>query len=438
MKVTFISQASLLIRTSDCTILTDPWYMGTAFNDAWKLLPASAWDNSMLDQVDHLWISHEHPDHFHIPTLKSFPQAFKDRVTLLFQKNNTDKMPNAFRKLGFKNIRLLDNRKIYPLTADTRVYVSQIGQMDSSLAVMNKGCTLLNLNDCEANAIDCKNFLKDLGKVDYVFNQFSMAGYNGFYDYENHLPGTAQTIINNMIENHRDLGAKYSIPFASNLYFCTEDNKYMNDFGNTPGKVYDRFHKENLGMIVLFAGETLDTDHPEAHDTIQSIARYDDMYAHGEKIIDTPPLIQLDKISEALKKRSDQLHSKFPRWILKKLQPVIIRIPDLGKTVELCLYTGELKEIDKSAEFDLEIYSQPLHFSFETTWGLQTMGVGARFRIKSKHGVWKWYRIVTSLNNAEMYLKLKYLFTKDNIAFVRARMQGGLNQLFYQLKRMET
>lgn len=437
MKVTFISQASLLIETSDCTILTDPWYMGTAFNDAWKLLPASAWNNSMLDKVDHLWISHEHPDHFHIPTLKSFPQAFKDRVILLFQKNNTDKMPNAFRKLGFKNIRLLDNRKIYPLTTETKVYCSQIGQMDSSLAVLNKGCTLLNLNDCEANSIDCKNFIEDLGKVDYVFNQFSMAGYNGFYDYENHLPGTAQTIINNMIENHRDLSAKYSIPFASNLYFCTEDNKYMNDFGNTPGKVYDRFHKENLGMIVLFAGETLDTDHPEAHDSQESIKQYDDMYAHGEKVIDTPPLIQLDKIGEALKKRSDQLHSKFPKWMLKKLQPVNIRIPDLGKTVELCLYTGAVREIDKSADFDLEIYSQPLHFSFETTWGLQTMGVGARFRIKNKHGIWKWYRIITSLNNAEMYLKLKYLFTKDNIAFVRARMKGGLNQLFYQLKRME-
>ena len=153
MKVTFISQASLLIETSDCTILTDPWYMGTAFNDAWKLFPASAWNNSMLDKISHLWISHEHPDHFHIPTLKSFPQEFKDRVILLFQKNNTDKMPNAFRKLGFKNIRLLDNRKIYPITADTKVYVSQIGQMDSSLAVMNKGCTLLNLNECEANTL---------------------------------------------------------------------------------------------------------------------------------------------------------------------------------------------------------------------------------------------------------------------------------------------
>jgi len=437
MKITFISQASIRVKTSDCTILTDPWYMGTAFNDAWKLLPAPVWDNSMLDDIDFLWISHEHPDHFHIATLKSFPQAFKDRVTLLFQKNNTDKMPNAFSKLGFKNIMLLNNRKIYDITPKTRVYVSQIGQMDSSLAVMNEGTTILNLNDCEANTIDCKNFVKDLGKIDIVLNQFSMAGYNGFYDYENHLPQTARTIIQNMIDNHRDLGARYSIPFASNLYFCTEDNKYMNDFGNTPTKVYEVFKKENLGMIVLYANETLDTDHPETHDNIASMARYDYLYAHGEKIIDKPPVISLDKIREAVKKRSEQLKTKFPGWIMKKLTEVNILIPDLDITVALSLNTGEVKELSKGTDFDLVVYSQPLHFAFDTPWGVQTMGVGARFRIKSKHHIWKWYRIITSLNNAEMYLKLNYLFTKDNINFIRSRMKGGMNQLFYQLRRME-
>lgn len=437
MKITFISQASIRVKTSDCTILTDPWYMGTAFNDAWKLLPAPVWDNSMLDDIDFLWISHEHPDHFHIATLKSFPQAFKDRVTLLFQKNNTDKMPNAFSKLGFKNITLLDNRKIYDITPKTRVYVSQIGQMDSSLAVMNEGTTILNLNDCEANSIDCKNFVKDLGKIDIVLNQFSMAGYNGFYDYENHLPQTARSIIQNMIDNHRDLGARYSIPFASNLYFCTEDNKYMNDFGNTPTKVYEAFQKEKLGLIVLYANETLDTDHPEAHNNAASMARYDDLYAHGEKIIDTPPLVSLDKIREATKKRSDQLKTKFPAWIMKKLSEVNILIPDLDITVALSLNTGEVKELAKGTDFDLVVYSQPLHFAFDTPWGVQTMGVGARFRIKSKHHIWKWYRIITSLNNAEMYLKFRYLFTKDNINFLRARMKGGMNQLFYQLRRME-
>lgn len=438
MKVTFVSQASLLIRTSDCNILTDPWYLGTAFNDAWKLFPGPDWDNSMLEEIQYLWISHEHPDHFHIPTLKSFPQSFKDRVILLFQKNNTDKMPNAFKKLGFKNVRTFKNRTIYPLTDQTSIYISQIGQMDSSLAVINNGTTILNLNDCEANSIDCKNFKNDLGKISVVFNQFSMAGYNGFYEYEKHLPETAETIVNNMLENHRDLGVDFSVPFASNIYFCTEDNKYMNNFGNTPTKVYQRFQKEGLKMIVLYAGDTLDTDHMDTHSSEAAMAKFDELYSKGHKEIDTPPIIELEKIKEAVKTRSEQLHSKFPKWIMRKLQPVNIQIPDLNTVVTLCLDTGSVTDIGTDKDFDLVIYSQPLFFSFNTLWGVQTMGVGARFRIKSKHEIWKWYRIITSLNNAEMYLKFKYLFTKDNIDFVRSRMKGGLNQLKYQLKRMSS
>ncbi len=438
MKIKFVSQASLLIETTDCKILTDPWYMGTAFNDAWKLFPAPNWNNSMLDEIQYLWISHEHPDHFHIPTLKSFPQDFKDRVILLFQKNNTDKMPNAFKRLGFKNVRTFNNRTIYPLTDQTSIYISQIGQMDSSLAVINAGTTILNLNDCEANSVDCKNFKSDLGKISMVFNQFSMAGYNGFYDYEKHLPETAATIVNNMLENHRDLGVDVTVPFASNIYFCTEDNKYMNNFGNTPRKVYDRFMKENLKMIVLYADDTVDTEKLQTHSSEQALSKFDELYSNGHKEIDTPPIIELAKIKEAVKARSEQLHTKFPKWFMKKLQPVNIKIPDLDKTVTLCLDDGTVSETGAGQDFDLVIFSQPLFFSFNTLWGVQTMGVGARFRIKNKHEIWKWYRIITSLNNAEMYLKFKYLFTKDNVDFLRSRMKGGVNQLMYQLKRMSS
>ncbi len=438
MKIKFISHASVRIEAADCVILTDPWYKGTAFNDSWKLFPAPAWDDSLFDGVDYLWISHEHPDHFSIATLKAIPQSFKERVTVLFQKNNTDKMPVAFQKFGFKNIKLLKNRQTYPITPKTKVYVSQIGQMDSSLAVINDDCTLLNVNDCEANTIDCKNFLKDLGKVDILLNQFSMAGYNGHFDREKYLPGVAKTILKNMADNHRDLNAGLSIPFASNIYFCTEDNKYMNDYSNNPDKVHEYFLNEKLKLVTLFPGDIYDSAGTwTPSDNEAALTKYRELYAHGEKIIDVPPVVEIDKIEGALKKRSSQLKEKFPTWVLKKLLPVKIQIPDLNAIVELSLYTGSFTVLPAGTDYDLVIYSQPLFNCFDTPWGVQTMGVGARFRIKSKMGIWKWYRIITSLNNAEMFLKFKYLLTKGNLNFIRDRMKGGVNQLFYQLRRME-
>ena len=57
----------------------------------------------MLDRVDYIWISHEHPDHCHFPTLDSFPASFKSRVTILFQDRDYTKMFAAFRKLGYRH-----------------------------------------------------------------------------------------------------------------------------------------------------------------------------------------------------------------------------------------------------------------------------------------------------------------------------------------------
>lgn len=436
MKIKFIAHASVLIETEDCTILTDPWYKGTAFNDSWKLFPEPVWDNSLFDRVDHLWISHEHPDHFNIATLKALPQSFKDRAILLFQKNNSDKMPNAFRNLGFKNIQLLNNRKTYSITAKTKVYVNQIGQMDSCLGVMTAGCTLLNLNDCEANTADCRQIRKDIGKVDVLLNQFSMAGYNGYFDYDAKLPAIAKKILETTVENHKDLGARTTIPFASNIYFCTEDNKYINDYANTPATVNDYFLKAGLSCTVLYPGDTLDTNQLEQHLNKTALETYNDLYTNGVRNIDTPPVVELNKIEDALIKRSLQLKEKFPAWLLKKLRPVTIHIRDLKQTVRLSLFTAEFTVLPAGSDFDLEIYAQPLFFSLSTLWGVQTMGVGARFRIKNNVNTWKWYRIITSLNNAEMYLKTRHLFTMNNYNFVRSRMKGGINQLLYQLKRM--
>ena len=77
-----------LWKPKDTCIWTDPWLFGKAFNDSWSLLPAQ-FEANLYKRINYLWISHEHPDHFHIATLKSLPTV-KERVTLLFQENNSD------------------------------------------------------------------------------------------------------------------------------------------------------------------------------------------------------------------------------------------------------------------------------------------------------------------------------------------------------------
>ena len=60
ISIKLISHASILIKTSDVCILTDPWFFSKVFNNSWTLYPKAAWSEKYLDDISHIWISHEH------------------------------------------------------------------------------------------------------------------------------------------------------------------------------------------------------------------------------------------------------------------------------------------------------------------------------------------------------------------------------------------
>lgn len=435
MRITLVSHASILIRTRDAVILTDPWYLGKAFNDSWTLYPPAAYDESMLDQVDFLWISHEHPDHFHIPTLRALPSRFKERVRLLFQRNNSDKMFEAFRRFGFKSLQALPHRQIVGITPGTEVYCHQVGPMDSMLGVRCDGETLLNVNDCEANDAICRTALKDLARVDLVTNQFSFAGYPGNVNYREVVPAMARARVQDMLSNHVALKARVSIPFASFIYFSCSDNQHLNQFANTPRILFDAFRAEGHELAALYPGDTFDSTVP--YDSAPSLARFDADYQRlPQQPIDAVAPVPADKLKEAFGKFVTQLRDKYPRWVLNRLQPVTVDVPDLGIGVRFSLASGALEAGPPDPAADLIINSQPLFFAFSHSFGVQTLGVSGRFFVQNNSANWRRHRILTSLFNAEIYLRPRYLFSRRNLAFFRERLPGAFTQLRNQLRRM--
>src|SRR6266849_9056359 len=98
MKIHFIGHASIVAECRDTSILMDPWLFGKVFNNSWTLMPQPVLDRSLLEKVDYLWISHEHPDHCHFPSLDSLPAEFKERVTVLFQDRDYEKVFAALKQ----------------------------------------------------------------------------------------------------------------------------------------------------------------------------------------------------------------------------------------------------------------------------------------------------------------------------------------------------
>ena len=246
--------------------------------------------------------------------------------------------------------------------------------MDSCLGVRRGSETVFNVNDAKINARDCRIIRRDLGRIDVLLNQFSLAGYSGYVDFEAHLPRHAQQDLDNMMANHRDLGARVAVPFASFVYFSCTDNRYLNRFHNTPGDVARLFGK---AAVMLYPGDGWTLGTP--HDNEPALRRF-----HEERsapiscrMTRSPP--SLDKVRQAFLTAAATLHRGYPQLLLRRLKPVTIRIPDLAVTVRLNVPAQTFEMVDGEPEPDLIVNSQPLHFAFRWPWGVQTLGVSARF-----------------------------------------------------------
>jgi hypothetical protein len=76
----------------------------------------------------------------------------------------------------------------------------------------------------------------------------------------------------------------------------------------------------------------------------------------------------------------------------------------------------------------LVINSQPFWFGLKFSFGMQTLGVSARFSLLRNFNNWKLHRLLFSLNNGGAYLHPRYLMTQPMLKYVRARLGGGLRQ----------
>jgi UDP-MurNAc hydroxylase len=426
--VRLVSHASVILEFGDVRILTDPWTVGTAFNDSWKLIAPAAELAPYLMGVDYLWISHEHPDHFHIPTLKSMPTEFKRRVTVLFQKSSDhNKMINALNKmLGYPNVQLLPHRRWVPLRDGVEVYCYQSRQIDSALGVRGHGRTILNLNDCELSSQDLRFLRRDLGKIDVLLNQFSIAGFDGV---EEKLPGEASQILDTMVRDHRALGASTTIPFASFIYFCCNDNKVINNYANSPGRVADRFGREGLDVAVLAPGDRLAIGEPRdngpALDYYAAIYDSFDALSFGEA-----PRIEFDTLGTEFHKLREKLVDMHGRLALRLLKPVLIHIPDLDLVVRMSFRENTL--VQTEGEADLEIYSQPLFFMLSNNFGLQTLGVSGRYRLKKGFKNWFRHRALLALLNAGLGLSIRNLLSPRQLSFFWSRRRELAGQIRYR------
>ncbi|MCK0166855.1 hypothetical protein MWU52_04755 [Jannaschia sp. S6380] len=429
--IEFVNHASVLIRHGSVGLLSDPWYSGPAFHKGWRLLHETPEEAvaDLLTRTTHIWISHEHPDHFSVGFFKRWGDTIRSRgIALLFQKIDDQRVAGFLRGQGFALTELPMGRP-HDL-GDMTVTCLKDEFYDSALSVRAGGRHILNLNDCAVGDRDRAQEIRDaVGPCDILLTQFSYAAWKGGRDNRAWRVDAAHEKLNNVRIQAEVLAPSTVIPFASFVRFAHERNLYLNDAANTVADVETAFADADFDLRIMRPGDVTDgTADPEA-----SAAARDWWLAQS----DERPPTTYDSVDE------DRLRASFAGWRqrvhannnvnamriaqrlspIRVLQPVTIACDDTGDTWCVDPVAGTLERTDGTA--DLAMHSESLDFLFSNSFGFDTLTVNGTFEEASEGGFARVARslAIENLNNLGLSFGPSLILQKQVLAAFFDRMR---------------
>lgn len=373
MKIRFVSHASFSIESNGTTLLCDPWLFGKAFNQGWALLSAAApvpWE-----KVDYVWISHQHPDHLHFPTLKSLTAEQRSHLTMLYQKHASERIPKVLRGLGYSTVEELPLNKWRQLRGGIEVMCGSAGSMDSWIAVRAEGLTVLNLNDCVISQGHLAWIAKHVGDITILLTQFSFANWIG-----NHADelGEAGRKLSDLQYRVKFLQPQITIPFASFIYFCNQENSWMNAFAISPQRIAEL----NLpGVNFMYPGDEWNSDDGRFQSE-EAVRRYMTDLAQPKVIDPTPPSVPAATIEQAVNRTLRAVRGRFGRALIRKIRPFSIYLHDCNQVLlvdpaGVCQILAATHDIVSAARYIM--CSQVAWYAFAYSWGWGALEVSGMY-----------------------------------------------------------
>ena len=258
--VSLLSHATLSIEYDGFTLVTDPWLDGPAFLGGWTQYPPPTRDvESVAEDADAVWITHEHSDHLNRRTLSQFPSDTPVYVPEL----NYRRLSERLEGLGFETVRALPTERPYRIAEGIEAvcFESDSTWNDSILAVNCGGFRILNFNDAGVNW----RVREAIPSADLVATGFAF-GATGYPITWHHLDrGEKREIVAERNEGQlrkceqfvRMFDPEYLLPFAK--FFTLVQPQHQHHRAqiekNTPMDVRDRLAEYDVEVLDLLPGE---------------------------------------------------------------------------------------------------------------------------------------------------------------------------------------
>ena len=413
--VKFLNHSCLMLQTETTNILCDPWFKGTAFGNGWSLLHDNSHKINDLE-FDYIWISHEHPDHFSIPTLLELTK----KSTFLFQETRDKKVKKFLESKGHSVIEL-EHKEVTKI-GDLEITCVVCDGYDSSLLVSYPdGKVLLNINDAriELNS-HLENEILPLLKgktVDLLAFQFSYANWAGNQGDKN-IPWFLQ----NKTDEKNDLvisklSPKAILPFASFVYFSHEENFFWNE-SNWIEHVFKKYSSSKSTLIFPIPNQSVNlNDVKKIQYTEANISALEFWNQKHEqlKIKDKIQPKSLDKIKENYTKFNEVLNKK--NTFLQDVKNgedvfLILKISDLDTTIKVGLKENSFDVVDEIES--LSVSSETADFLFTQFFARGTVSINGRvsFNYQQAHRFFLFF-FIPYANNMGIYFDSFSPVTKD-------------------------
>ena len=437
--IEFVNHASFILEHEGTRIISHPWLFGSAFNDGWDLICDYDFDLRRFESINYIWVSHEHPDHFSPPVLRSIPQELRSRITVLFQNTRDHKVVEFCAGLGFQTLELPHEKQI-TIGNSLDVTCGNVPFFDSWILYSCNGLKILNINDCivdgEGVASDIRNVT---GSVDVLLTQFSYAGWKGNVDDKPLRETSAASKLAIIQTQIKVFELRWTIPFASLNYFSHVENRYLNDSINTPKDAVDAIYQAESTPVLLYPADTWHVG--KVWDNLPSLERYELDYNLSKKPFHTSvtvPELELIESGNSYIERMQSHNNRSLMRIIRRvslgsfLGPIKILVSDLAAVYEFSFENGLVRMSNPEA-YDVKMRSSSLSYVFRFNWGYDTLMVNGRFEadMRNFNKMTKTFSLGT-LNNTGRFIGLRLLVdTTFLYAFAR-----GLRKFAQRLKRV--